>query len=117
MKIIRQNTFETNSSSTHSLVILSKQEYNAWRNDEVVLDIYKGEVKPLDPNKNIIRNEDGSVNYNGTHYEGMFEVLEEHYEDFDDDYAIKEYIDEYAEVEQKELDDKVIMSIYRGERW
>ena len=29
----------------------------------------------------------------------------------------KEYINNYADVEQKELDDKIIMSIYRGERW
>ena len=29
----------------------------------------------------------------------------------------KEYIDNYADVEKKELGDKVIMSVYRGERW
>ena len=117
MRIFRRGTFETNSSSTHSLVILSKEEYNAWRNDEIVLDIYSGEVKPLDPNKNLVRNEDGSIDYNGKHYNSTYELLEDAYDDFDDSYATKDYIDEYAEVEQKELDGKVIMSIYRGERW
>lgn len=117
MKIVRYNTFETNSSSTHSLVILSKEEYNTWRNNEMVLDIYSGEIKPLDPNKNLVRNEDGSVDYNGKHYDDITEMMEEEYEDFDDDYAIKEYIDKYADVEQKELDGNVIMSIYRDERY
>ena len=41
----------------------------------------------------------------------------DYYEVIDDGNASKEYIDNYAEVEQKELGDNVIMSIYRGERW
>ena len=37
MKKIRYNTFETNSSSTHALVILSKEDYKAWKNNEKTL--------------------------------------------------------------------------------
>lgn len=39
MKVqIRFGTFETNSSSTHSLVILNKQEYNDWLNGRLFFD-------------------------------------------------------------------------------
>jgi hypothetical protein len=34
MKTIRENIFETNSSSTHSLTILSAEEAKKWMNDE-----------------------------------------------------------------------------------
>ena len=32
MKTIRLGTFETNSSSTHSMVICSEEEYEKWAN-------------------------------------------------------------------------------------
>ena len=41
----------------------------------------------------------------------------DYYEVIDDNNASAEYIRHYAEVEQKELDDNVVMSIYRGDRW
>ena len=42
-KIIRQETFETNSSSTHSLTMCLKSDYEAWQRGEVVSakDAYK----------------------------------------------------------------------------
>ena len=117
MRTVRIGTFETNSSSTHALVILSKDDYRKWQNNEVVLDLIEDCIKPLDPNKNIVRHDDGSVDYNGNHFANMYELMEEEYEDIDDEYAIAEYVEQYAQVEQKELGDNVIMSIYRGERW
>lgn len=35
MKKIRNNTFETNSSSTHSLTICTKEDYKKWENGEL----------------------------------------------------------------------------------
>lgn len=35
MKIIRQNTFETNSSSTHSITMCMANDYNKWKNGEL----------------------------------------------------------------------------------
>ena len=35
MKIIRNRTFETNSSSTHSLTICTKEEYEKWETGEL----------------------------------------------------------------------------------
>lgn len=119
MKLIRINTFETNSSSTHALVILSKEDYRAWENNEKVLNLYAGEVEDLSDNdKKIIRNIDGSVEYDGKKFDSEYDFMESDYYDvIGDENASKEYIDNFAEVEQKELDDKIIMSIYRGERW
>ena len=35
--VIRNNVFETNSSSVHALSILTKDEYNKWNNNNYVL--------------------------------------------------------------------------------
>ena len=41
MKIqIRRNTFETNSSSVHSLCICTEEEFSAWKNGELLYDPY-----------------------------------------------------------------------------
>lgn len=119
MKITRENVFETNSSSTHSLVILSKEDYNAWQNNEKTLNLSSGEVQELtDYDKKIIRNADGSIDYEGEHFDSEYDFMESDYYDvIDDNNASIEYIKNYADVEQKELDNKVIMSIYRGDRW
>ena len=119
MKIVRYNTFETNSSSTHSLVILTKEEYNLWKNNKKTLNVYLGQVQDLtDLDKKIIRNEDGSIDYENNHFESEYDFMESDYYDvIEDDNASFEYIKQYAEVEQKELGNNIIMSIYRGERW
>ena len=112
MKTIRYGTFETNSSSTHALVILSKEDYKAWQNNKKTLNLHSGQVQDLtDEDKKIVRNEDGSVDYDGQHFES------DYYYVIDDDNASAEYIESFAEVEQKELGNNVIMSIYRGDRW
>lgn len=36
MKQIRRGLFETNSSSVHTLVIVPTEDYNRWKNNEVV---------------------------------------------------------------------------------
>lgn len=51
MKIkIRQGVFETNSSSTHSLVICTADEYAAFKNGDLMLDAYSEKLIPLDQN-------------------------------------------------------------------
>ena len=47
MRLVRPNTFETNSSSTHALVIISKDDYKAWQENKKVLNLYSGETEPL----------------------------------------------------------------------
>ena len=38
MKQIRRGVFETNSSSTHSITICMKDEYDRWRSGKLLLD-------------------------------------------------------------------------------
>lgn len=40
MKQIRRGVFETNSSSTHSLSICTKKDFEKFRNNELVYDWY-----------------------------------------------------------------------------
>ena len=119
MKTIRYGIFETNSSSTHALVILSKEDYKAWQNNKKTLNLHSGQVQDLtDEDKKIIRNEDGSVDYDGQHFKSEYSFMESDYDYvIDDNNASAKYIESFAEVEQKELGDNVIMSIYRGDRW
>ena len=37
MKQVRLKTFETNSSSSHSLIIVSKEDLERWKKDELFL--------------------------------------------------------------------------------
>lgn len=119
MKTIRNSMFETNSSSTHALVILSKEDYKAWQNNKKTLNLHSGQVQDLtDEDKKIVRNEDGSIDYDGQHFESEYSFMESnYYYVINDDNASVEYIKNFAEVEQKELGNNVIMSIYRGDEW
>ena len=40
-QIIRSNTFETNSSSAHSLIIISKDTFEKWKLGDLYLSKYK----------------------------------------------------------------------------
>lgn len=48
MKQIRRNVFETNSSSTHSITMCSKDEYNKWENGELYLNRWGDGFKTRD---------------------------------------------------------------------
>lgn len=46
---IRFNVFETNSSSVHSLVLCTKQDYDRWVSGEVVVDFHsRNPIIPVD---------------------------------------------------------------------
>jgi len=47
MKQIRVGVFETNSSSTHSLTIVSEEDYEKWKAGELLLDTDKEELVPF----------------------------------------------------------------------
>jgi len=47
MRTIRRGVFETNSSSVHSLTIVSKEEFEKWQNGELLYNRdYKKLVNP-----------------------------------------------------------------------
>ena len=41
---VRAGVFETNSSSTHSLTLVSLEDYEAWERGEKVWDRYNGDL-------------------------------------------------------------------------
>lgn len=48
MKIqIRRGLFETNSSSVHSLTMVSESDYDKWKNGELVYDRMRGKLIPV----------------------------------------------------------------------
>ena len=47
MKQIRVGVFETNSSSTHSLTIVSEEEYEKWKSGELIFNHNDGELVPI----------------------------------------------------------------------
>ena len=63
-----------------SIVIISKDDYKAWQENKKVLNLYSGETEPLsEEDKKIIRNEDGSIDYNGEHFEDEYDFMESDY--------------------------------------
>jgi len=48
MRVIRRGVFETNSSSTHSLCIASKEDFKKWQNGELVYDSWSDKLVPIE---------------------------------------------------------------------
>lgn len=47
MKQVRIGVFETNSSSTHSMVICTEEEFNKWMKGEVLMNLYEDTLVPV----------------------------------------------------------------------
>lgn len=48
--VIRYGVFETNSSSSHSLCVCTKEEYEKFKKGDLVLDTYESELIPRPEN-------------------------------------------------------------------
>lgn len=48
MKIIRNNVFETNSSSTHSLTLCDTSDFEDWKNGQLMYNMKKDKLITLD---------------------------------------------------------------------
>lgn len=44
MKLIRRGTFETNSSSTHSITMCKESDFDKWKNGEMYWDRWNEEL-------------------------------------------------------------------------
>lgn len=55
MKTIRYNVFETNSSSTHSMVVLDEEDYNRWVNEGLYYDSNAKELLTLEDIRFLVR--------------------------------------------------------------
>jgi hypothetical protein len=75
-KQIRFGVFETNSSSVHSLTIVSKEEFEKFKKGELVLDTWKRKLIPT-PNEDVL--EDGEYDSYDSLGGGNFETFEQSY--------------------------------------
>ncbi|MCR1959860.1 hypothetical protein CWE04_11435 [Thomasclavelia cocleata] len=107
-KIIRNNTFETNSSSTHSLTMCLKSDYEAWQRGEVVstenVYLYKGDKTfiTIDEALDFIKTEEYYKNkikdYNLTDKKSIRILLDDLDFGFydDDNYELEKFYDEFT---------------------
>ena len=52
MRKIRRSIFETNSSSVHSISIVAKEDFEAWKNGEMIFDRWSDKlIKTEDKDK------------------------------------------------------------------
>ena len=78
MKHIRRGTFETNSSSTHSICICMKEDYNKWIAGEMIYDYYCEKLVPIEEK------------YKGSSYRYRT------YEQYNSSYDLNEYKEEFT---------------------
>lgn len=100
---IRHGVFETNSSSTHSLTMMMKSDYDRWKNEKLYL--YQGYGWSWDFNKPVcdtLYTKDEAINFvkNSRYYEANYKVDEVYLRDMDfiswDDYG-NEYLESFYE--------------------
>lgn len=86
MKVqVRRGVFETNSSSTHSITICSKEEFERWKNGDLIFDRYDDKLCELSE----IPDED-SEDYDECQYETYGQWYEDEYlELFEEEYTSK----------------------------
>ena len=112
MKLVRKNVFETNSSSTHSLVICTKEEFEKFKKGEKILDRY--DEKLVDRHENIIDKliKTGEITeisngyiYQNKYYETRSDIKSENFpdeDDFEDEYRYGTYESLGSELESYE---------------
>lgn len=110
---VRKNIFETNSSSTHCLVIASKSDWDKFKRGEMVLNMYSGELKPV-PENFPKQNAEGKWEYKGEIYELLEDINDRDFQIWDRSQMTYDgYMDydSHEEIE-KTIGDNVIVSIY-----
>ena len=63
MKLVRRGTFETNSSSTHSITMCTESDYDKWKNGEMYWNRWDCKLVPKEDIKPEDLEEDGEKLY------------------------------------------------------
>ena len=122
---IRHGVFETNSSSTHSISICKKSEYDAWVRGEVYLnDGWWSKVENEDKNKKFLTKEEAmKLIADSGYYEDVYSLDEEELSEVFYDECIYdvesygnmcEYYEEYAEEYTTDSGETIIAFGYYG---
>lgn len=101
MRTIRNNTFETNSSSTHSLSIVSSEEFDKFKNDETLY--YYGDLFTFDEIYTRVKREKNSewLKDKNSAIQKMKEIIKDKRRidtDYDDDYENAEILKDITDV-------------------
>lgn len=106
---IRRNVFETNSSSTHSITMCSKDDYDRWDSGEVYLNEgwwHKDNESEYKDKKFVTRDEaidiikcsGGDIEYDNEYYESFDKYIAEEYEIYtSDEYFENEYLESFKD--------------------
>lgn len=88
---IRQNTFETNSSSTHNMVVIPESKMEAWENNELYYTRWT-----YGKTGEFVEKNNGRLLYTKQELvdSGMFDDMPKR-EDFEDEYDFEDAIYEY----------------------
>lgn len=111
---VRFGLFETNSSSVHSLIIMSKDQFSRWReaqydiDNELLLKVSDGRAKPEDivfEKRKDVLDKLGTADYTFQDDYKMYQFLNDYgCFEFNSYYIMKDFIDDYA-----------ILSLYKSE--
>jgi hypothetical protein len=82
---IRKGVFETNSSSTHSITICTKDQYKSFVNNELYIDIYREKLITQEELEGMFEK------YNKEYEEKYGKTLYHNLQDFKDSEGIKTY--------------------------
>lgn len=74
LRVIRRGVFETNSSSTHSLTMVSKEDYDAWERGEMLLDRWSDKLVKKGEK---VKYEDELQTHNEYFYDSELETFEQ----------------------------------------
>ena len=117
---IRFNTFETNSSSMHSLILMSKEDFEKFKNKE----LYYAPREGFKSYKDLINTAEFKEECPYYEEEQSIELKEKMLKDYINDYFDTEYAPgytlgyldaEYETVYDKDGNEQVAMSIYIGD--
>lgn len=121
-QVIRLNTFETNSSSMHTLILVSKDDFEAFKKGDLLLSTHTFSLQPLEW---FIENDENFKEDYGVEYENACDELRQQIiHEFKDNYIDCDYAVGYTycgadicseNVYDKDGNEQVAMSIYIGE--
>lgn len=98
---IRLGLFETNSSSTHSIVIMSKVQFSKWKNSYSTDEFTK-------PDEVVFKTKEDLINIDKSYFEENPDYLEYRFEDF---VHSQDYVSYNDVCVQGEFDDYTLVSI------
>lgn len=91
MKIqIRRGIFETNSSSTHSLTMCTNDDFDKWKNGELVYNNYGDKLIPITDEKYqewLKNKQEDDYYYDYLTYDEYFNYYCENYESFEEEFT------------------------------